>query len=207
MGGNFMPTVHSSTDHSSLIIACSETVRKIAWRFARSSDGRIDADEMYSIGMLEICEAVAAGRVVNANNPVAYLCGAARLAMAREWRRVYDHACVSLDAPLTSNPGDESFSLVDLVAAPSSAGLVEVTQQERAVQSALRRLSSPKQRAALKRRYGLSGGASTSLKETANSLGATVSQVDGAVRRGLRELRNDARLCKAVGVEVAGVAR
>src|SRR5450755_5127052 len=105
---------YSTTNGSSLdalILACSETVKAIAWKFARSSS-RVDADDMYSIGMVEVCEA--APRAVYADNPMAYLCKAAKYAMIEEWRRVRGWSIASLDAPLSD---ESSLPLIDVLAA------------------------------------------------------------------------------------------
>src|SRR5262249_36405634 len=103
-------------DIEGLILACDESVKSLAWKFARSSDGRVDVDDLYSIGMLEICECVAAGRLALAGHPVAYLVGVARLAMCEEWRRLYGRSIESLDAPLSDG---SSTSLGDLLADPT----------------------------------------------------------------------------------------
>ncbi len=189
---------HSTTNGSpldALILSCSETVKAIAWKFARSSD-RVDADDMYSIGMVEVCEA--ASRAVNADNPIAYLCKAAKLAMIGEWRRVHGWSIASLDAPLSD---DSSLTLIDVLPAPTPDVSVP-SRRTRALNGAIRRLSSSRQRAVLRRRYGLSGYGSSNMKETARNLHTTVPVVDHASRRGLGKLAGDARLRKVVGVEV-----
>jgi RNA polymerase sigma factor (sigma-70 family) len=193
---------HSNTEGSpldALILSCSETVMAIARSFARSSDGRVDADDMYSIGMLEVCEAVAAGRGIHADNPVVYLCKAARYAMCEEWRRVHGWSIASLDAPLSD---DSSLTLIDVLPAPTPDVSVRSRRRTRALNGALRRLVSSRQRASLRRRYGLPGYGMHTLKETARNLRTTLPTVDKASRRGLRKLANDERLCKVVGVEV-----
>jgi len=190
---------YSSTEGSpldALILACSETVKAIAWKFARSSDGRVDADDLYSIGMVEVCEA--ASRAVDADNPTVYLCKAARYAMIGEWRRVYRWSIASLDAPLSD---ESSLTLMDVLPAPTSEVSVP-SRRTRALNGAMRRLVSSRQRAALRRRYGLPGYGMHTMKETARNLHTTVPVVDHASRRGLGKLANDARLCKVMGVEV-----
>src|ERR1700674_4331756 len=79
------PVKLAGADVEGLIVACSETVKAIAWKFARSSSC-VDVEEMYSIGMVVVCEA--ASRAVDLDKPMAYLCGAAKHAMINEWRRV-----------------------------------------------------------------------------------------------------------------------
>ncbi len=106
----------------------------------------------------------------------------------------------SLDAPL-SDEGDGS--LLDVVAAP----VVEVAtprDEDRAkvVVSAVRRLGNARQRAVLRRRFGLPGYGISTLKETAKQLRITTSKADHARRRGLEKLAQDARLASALGVEV-----
>jgi len=189
-------------DVEGLIVGCTETVKAIAWRFARStSDGRIDVDDLFSIGMLEICEALAAGRSLAVNNPVAYLCGVARLAMCEEWRRVHEWSTASLDAPLSD---DDSQCLADIVPSPAVVAPAAVaSKRARALHSAMRRLGSKRQRAVLRRLYGLDGhGRGGSNREIGRSLGLEKSCVCSYVTKGRHALRADARLRKVVGVEV-----
>jgi RNA polymerase sigma factor (sigma-70 family) len=199
---------HSSTggaslvDAEGLIVACNEPVRALAWKFARNSNGRVDAEDMYSVGMLEICESVAAGRLDRALDPMAYLVGVARLAMCEEYRRVHGWSTVSLDAPLSSSDGD-TFSLADLLPAPAPSPQSVASKKERALHGALGRLTR-RQRAALRRRYALEGRGATSRQEAGQELGIKGKSVTNLARRGMRSLRSDARLCAVVGVEVQG---
>jgi DNA-directed RNA polymerase sigma subunit (sigma70/sigma32) len=104
----------------------------------------------------------------------------------------------SLDAPLSDN---SSLTLIDVLPAPTPDVSVP-SRRTRALNGAMRRLVSSRQRAALRRRYGLPGYGKHTLKETTRSLRTTLPTVDNASRRGLRKLANDARLCKVMGVEV-----
>jgi len=189
---------YSTTNGSpldALILSCSESVKAMAWKFARSSS-RVDAEDLYSIGMVEVCEA--ASRAVDADNPMAYLCKVAKYAMIEEWWRLHGWSIASLDAPLSD---DSSLTLIDVLPAPTPKVPVP-SRRTRALNGAMRRLVSSRQRAVLRRRYGLPGYGMHSMKETARNLRATVPIVDHASRRGLRKLANDVRLCKVVGVEV-----
>jgi RNA polymerase sigma factor (sigma-70 family) len=193
-----MQQYHSTTNGSpldALIVECSETVKAMAWKFARSSS-RVDADDMYSIGMVEVCEA--APRAVDADNPMAYLCKAAKYAMIEEWRRVHGWSIASLDAPLSD---ESSFTLMDVLPAPTPEVSVP-SRRTRALNGAMRRLVSSRQRAVLRRRYGFPGYGLSNMRETARNLHTTMPVVDHASRRGLGKLRADARLRKVVGVEV-----
>ncbi len=159
---------HSNTEGSpldALILSCSETVMAIAWSFARSSDGRVDADDMYSIGMLEVCEAVVAGRGIHSDVPVVYLCKAARYAMIEEWRRLHGWSIASLDVPLSD---ESSLTLIDVLPAPTPDVSVS-SRRTCALNGAMRRLVSSRQRAVLRRRYGLPGYGLSNMRETARN--------------------------------------
>jgi len=75
---------YSSTEGSplespeSLILACWEKVRKMASGIA-AHDLRLDAEDLSSIGMLEICEM--APRALTVDDPMGYLYRTARYAM------------------------------------------------------------------------------------------------------------------------------
>ena len=192
--------VHFNTDggsRSALVVACSESVKALAWRFARGSS-RLDVDDLYSVGMVEVCEAVAAGRGLDAENPVAYLCGVARFAMCDEWRRVHSWSTASLDAPLTDHT--HSSTLCDVLVAPTALAPV-VSERERALHDALGQLSA-RQRAVLRRRFGLEQHGATSRRQTGEELRTSESNVKSLQRRGVAALRADAQLCQALGVEV-----
>ncbi len=195
---------YSSTGEGSceaLIIACSESVKGLAWKFARSSDGRVDVDEMYSVGMVGICECVVAGRLANAENPMAYLYGAARFAMIEEWRRLHECSTVSLDAPL-SDDRSNGFCLADTLSDGSFSSASASSKRVRALHGAMRRLSFARQRAALRRRYGMEGYGAHNLEEAARALRASKDAAKCLDQRGRHNLARDARLCKVMGVEV-----
>jgi DNA-directed RNA polymerase specialized sigma24 family protein len=181
-------------DVEGLITGCCESVRGLALRFARSSDGRVDADDMYGVGMLEICEAVATGRLARAEDPKGYLVGVARLAMINEWRRLYGRSTISLDKPLTD---DSSATLHDVLAAPSDAAPVvtaEEVKRAKAVRGALRRLT-PRRREALRKLYGFHNSLTYTANDAAASLHyASGKQVQQIHRRALAALRADACL-------------
>lgn len=179
-----------------LILSCSETVRAIAWRFARGSS-RIDVDEFYAIGMLAVCEAAARAAAVAVDHPVAYLCRTAKNAMIDEWWRLHERSTVSLDAPLSD---DSTLCLADLLASPDGV-LVAPSKGVEALYDALRQLTA-KQRAVLLRKYGFSGYGAHSEQETAHSLGCSPSTVKMAAYAGRRNLARDAGLCEALGLEV-----
>jgi RNA polymerase sigma factor (sigma-70 family) len=184
-----------------LIVACGERVRGLARKLA-CGDDRLDADDLYSTGMLEICEAVAAGRLAGANDPVAYLCGVARYGMLREYRQLRGWSSISMDAPLTD---DGSLTLHDILPAPSTPVPARRSRKEkskkRLVNDALGHVTA-RQRAALRRRFGLVGYGKHTLNEAARSLHVPVHSVSNATHEALRALRVDYRLCKAMGVEV-----
>jgi len=180
-----------------LIMSCSEPVRALAWKFARSASC-VDVDELYSLGMVEICEAVAAGRGVGVERPIAYLCKAARYAMIEEWRRLHRWSTVSLDAPLTND--DPTLCLADLLPAPVAAASV-ASQRVRALHGALRRLPA-RRRATVQRRYGLLGYGAHTLEETARALRVSTNTARMADYRGRLTLAGDVRLGKEMGVEV-----
>jgi DNA-directed RNA polymerase specialized sigma24 family protein len=185
-----------SKDAQALVLLCSESVKAMAWKFARRSS-RVNVDEMYSVGMLAVCEAVP--HLAEGTNPFPYLRTAARYAMIDEYRRMYDCSVVSLDAPLSN---DSEMCLVDLLPSPAPAALA-VSKRSQALHGAMRRLASARQRAVLRRRYGLPGYGAHSMKEAARSLHTSLGVINNADRRGLRNLRADARLCEVVGVSVS----
>jgi DNA-directed RNA polymerase specialized sigma24 family protein len=191
----------AGADVEGLIAGCSEPVQAMAWRFARSSDGRVEADELYSIGMLEICEALTAGRGLGADNPVAYLCGAARFAMIAEWRRLHNWSTISLDAPLSDNTAS---TLLDILPAPAAALAATPDEVERAqeVRGAVRRLT-PRRRAAVRYCYGLESSHTYTAKDASRKLRVSSAKIVNQLnRRAFHSLRADARLCAVVGVEV-----
>jgi RNA polymerase sigma factor (sigma-70 family) len=179
-----------------LVMSCVEPVKAIAWRFTRSSS-RVDFEEFRSIGMLAVCEAAAFGGV-NAPDPLAYLCKSARNAMIDEYRRLHGLAARSLDAPLSD---DSELCLYDVLPTPTPPVAPALSTKSRAVYEALDHLTA-RQRAAIRRRYGLSGYGICNLKETAKAMHTTVGAVQSAVLYGRRSLATDYRLCKKLGLEV-----
>jgi DNA-directed RNA polymerase specialized sigma24 family protein len=192
------PVKLAGADVEGLIVECSETVKAMAWKFARGSSG-VDVDDMYSIGMLAVCEAVPF--LKEGLNPFPYLRRAAKNAMIDEWRRIHECSTVSLDAPL-SDTG--SFTLHDTLPSPDIAvpSLPIPSKRVRALNGAMQRLASVRQRAVLRRRYGLPGYGVHNEKETMRELHTTQPAIDHARRDGLRKLAGDARLCEVMGVEV-----
>jgi DNA-directed RNA polymerase specialized sigma24 family protein len=192
------PVKLAGADVEGLIVECSEMVQAMAWKFARRSS-RMDVEELYSIGMLAVCEAVPF--LKEGLNPFPYLCVAAKNAMIDEWRRVYECSTVRLDAPL-SDTG--SFTLHDTLPSPDIAvpSLPISSKRVRALNGAMQRLASARQRAVLRRRYGLPGYGVHNEKETMRELHATEPAIDHARRNGLRKLRRDVVLCEVMGVEV-----
>jgi RNA polymerase sigma factor (sigma-70 family) len=191
---------NSTTDCLSLddvIMACVEPVQGIAWKFVRSSS-RVDFEEFCSIGMLAVCEASSFG--IGAVEPIAYLCKCAKNAMIGEFHRLHNLSTTSLDAPLSSSSDDSTFCLADLLSAPA-AQVAPASSKTRAVRAALNHVTR-RQRAALRRRYGLPGYGVCSLKETARVMHTTVGSVNSAVFGARRALYSDSRLRKALNMEV-----
>lgn len=182
-----------------LILGCSDGVWAMAWSFARSSDGRLEAEDLYSAAMLGICECVAAGYLARANAPEAYLLAVARTALVREWRRMhewkrYGYSFVSLDAPLFSSDGD---SLQDVLASPVPVPVTPMKEKERAVCSAVERLS-PRRRAVVSLRFGLGEYTVHTPHDSSLALGLTPDSELKLKKRGLIDLGRDAELCAAV---------
>jgi DNA-directed RNA polymerase specialized sigma24 family protein len=190
---------HSNTDQSSrdsLILACSEPVRAIAWSFARSASVYVEVEEMYSIGMLAVCEAAAA----DGARTCAYLIRCGKNAMVNEWRLMGRWStAVSLDAPNAprSESGTTLRDVLPAPALPSSAATKAAQKRERALYGAVRRLPK-RSRAAVRLRHGLPGYGAHNQKEAARALGTTAKAVGGADMWGRRVLSRDARLCKVV---------
>lgn len=185
-----------------LIMSCVNPVERMAYKYCGDFSNH---DDFVSIGMLKVCE-VAAHAQVNAIDPLAYLCKAAQRAMIDEYNRLHRISVVSLDAPL-SHDGDRSdgFCLADLLPDRSSSPAATPTSsaRARALNGAIRRVSSARQRAALRRWAGLPGYGAHDLEETARSL-HTISRkaAQSLCYHGRRNLRLDARLCRVVGVGV-----
>jgi Sigma-70 region 2 len=186
-------SVHGSNEE--LILSAQPWIEKVARRFARSSY-RCEFEEFVSIGMLEVCKA-ASHLERCTTNPLAYVCKAAEYAMMREYQRLTGVSVASLDAPL-SHDGDSGFTLADTLEAPSSGP----SEKSQAVNGALRRLQSNRQRAVLRRRFALVGYGVCTPADIMQGLNLTRGAETWAKDAGLAALRKDARLCKVVGVEV-----
>ena len=193
-----MPTQFNTESRvtDELIESCMEPVQKLARSYARKLY-RVEFEELYSIGMLAICEAVE--RVSTLETAVAYLCKHAQGSMLNEIQRLYSHEPISLDAPL-SDEGD-SFNFYDVLPAPDSSPR-RSSKRVRAVNGAMRRLKSQRQRAVLRRRFALAGYGTSTVADAMQDLHITESMVRHARANGLVALRQDARLCKVLGVEV-----
>jgi RNA polymerase sigma factor (sigma-70 family) len=190
-----MPEHSNTVSNEELILSCVPWVEKMARRYSRDSH-RVEYEELYSIGMVEACEA-ASHLERCTTNPLAYLCGAAKLAILDELRKVYRHN------PTVSLFSDTSLSLLNVLSDHSSPINLPRNKRVYALNGALRR-TSPRRRAVLRRIYGLEGygrGDRTG-KDVARQLGVTKGTMSGYWSRGLAALRRDARLCKVVGVEV-----
>lgn len=183
-------SVHGSNDD--LILSAQPQVEKMAWRFARSSF-RCEFDDFVQIGMLEVCKA-ASHLERCTTNPLAYVCKAAEFAMLAEYRRLTGVSVASLDAPL-SEDGD-SFTLLDTLEFPS---IVPSNSKRSGVPAALRRLPV-RQRAVLRRRFALAGYGVHTPADILQDLDLTRGTEQYAKKQGLAALRNDGRLCSAVGV-------
>lgn len=178
-----------------LILSCGEeNIRRLAWKYADGSYDRFE--ELFSIGMLGLCEA-ALTMPADVANPIGYLIHAAKHDIFDELRRIHaslaEHA-ESLDAPFSE---DGSFSLYDVL--PDRSSLTPTLRRIRALNGALQRLT-PRQRAAVRRRAGLPGCGSHSLAEMAKSMRATERAVHDLDYQGRRNLARDPRLCKVMGV-------
>lgn len=194
-----MPTQFNTENRvtDELIESCMEPVQKLARSYARKLY-RVEFEELYSIGMLAVCEAVE--RVSTLETAVAYLCKHAQGSMLNEIQRLYSHEPISLDAPLSSDEGD-SFNFYDVLPAPDSSSR-RSSKRVRAVNGAMRRLQSQRQRAVLRRRFALAGYGTSTVADAMQDLRITESMVRHARANGLAALRQDARLRKVMGVEV-----
>jgi RNA polymerase sigma factor (sigma-70 family) len=197
--------VHDTSEHPTgllpddLVVSRMEFVRRLAWQYADESIDHFE--ELYSIGLVAMCEA-AASLPVGCSNPGGYIYKAAEYRMIDEVKRRKAYAVVSLDEPFGS---DSSFSLGDLLPDSPLASAPVSSKRERALNGALRRLCSSQQRGVLRRRYALVGYGAHSVEATAVALRTTIASVDAARYQGLGRLRKDAHLCKVMGVEVPPV--
>jgi RNA polymerase sigma factor (sigma-70 family) len=177
----------------SLILSCVEPVERMAYKYCGHSSNH---EDFVSLGILNICE-VAQRAQVSASDPSAYLCRVAQNAMIDEYRRLHRLSLVSLDAPLSD---ESAFTLHDVlpVLVPA-APAVPVSKRSQALNGAIRRLSSARQRAALRRRYGLPGYGAHTLNETARALRSSSNNAAKlAASRWCRNLQRDPLLCRQV---------
>ncbi len=192
---------HSTTNQHShdLIMVCSESVKALAWRFARSLPGnKLEYDDLYSVGMLAVCEVVASGRYVR--DLVPYLVKSARFAMIDEWRAALGLPSISLDAPLSSSEEAENFTLYDVLPAPAAAPApADPSETEHELEAAVSRLPD-RQRVALAERYGLPGVGLHSREEVATVLGCSPEAVSALSWRARQKLAGDELLLEVVGV-------
>jgi RNA polymerase sigma factor (sigma-70 family) len=185
--------------YDDFIVSLMEPVRAIARKYARDSH-RVESDDLFSIGITKVCEIAA--RAQSAREPRTYAIRCAENAIIDEYNRVHRLPALSLDAPLSSSAdGDECYTLADTLNSPSISPVVSPSDRELAVTSAVRRLRSSRQRAAVRRSFALVGYGVTARKNTARFLGVSVAAADSLKSRGLRSLRSDARLCEVVGVQ------
>jgi RNA polymerase sigma factor (sigma-70 family) len=196
--------VHSNTENveyslDELLVVCRPYIEKLARSFARSSY-RCEFEDFVSIGMLEACKAFTHLEQCVTNLP-AYLCGAARLAMLKEYERLHHLSTESLDAPLSSD-GSNSFSLYDLLPDGSSDAASSSSHEDRvqAMHDALARVPRCF-REALFLRAGLPGYGMTDGQEAARVLGITRKSVRTYASRARGLLRSDALLREVVGME------
>jgi RNA polymerase sigma factor (sigma-70 family) len=194
---------HSNTEGSSvleeLILSCIPWVEKLAHKYARISY-RVELEELYSIGMARVCELAAS--VDTRLDAVPYMCKAAQYAMVDELRRICGCETVSLDAPLFD---DSPMTLADELSSPVSVSS-RPSKRVRAVRRSVKQLSE-KQRLVLFHLYGFSGYGYSAQSGTARALDIPEGTVASTGNRARRKLRQDERLCKAVGVQVEGQAR
>jgi DNA-directed RNA polymerase specialized sigma24 family protein len=196
-----LDTNTNGPSYDDFIVGLIEPVQALARKHSRDSF-RVEADDLFSIGMVKVCEVAARAQTVPC--PRAYALKSAENGMIDELRRVYRFSSLSLDAPLTSEDGGDTNTLADTLTSPSMSPLACPSGRERAVASAVRWLRSRRQRAVLRRSFALVGYGVHDRKTTARFLGSSVDAVDKLRKRGVRSLRSDARLRALVGVEVAG---
>ena len=186
--------------YDDFIVSLMEPVRALARKYSRNSH-RVECDDLFSIGITKVCEIAA--RAQSARDPFTYAIRCAENAIIDEYNRVHRLPALSLDAPLSSAAGDDSYTLADTLSSPSISPVKSPSRRECALNGALRRLPSRRQRAALRRSFALVGYGVHDRQTTARFLGVSASGADSLKYRGLQSLRSDARLCAVVGVEVA----
>jgi RNA polymerase sigma factor (sigma-70 family) len=185
-----------------LILSCDQPVRNLAYKHSCNSR-LVDFDEMYSIGILAVCEK--AGRAIEqARSPFAYLISSAHYAMLEELRQRCQHATVSLDDPFSD---DNSFCLLDRIAASAfvPTSNTSSSKQTQALHRAIERLASSRQREVLELLYSIDdhgcGVLSNAYKEIGHDLGISEGTVGYYASMARQSLRADVELCEAVGVE------
>jgi DNA-directed RNA polymerase specialized sigma24 family protein len=187
--------------YDDFIVSLMEPVQVLARKYSRDTH-RVECDDLCSIGLVKVCEIAA--RALTTSNPCAYAIKCAENAIIDEYNRVHRLSPLSLDAPLSSADDGDSSTLADTLTSPSISPSVCPSAREAAVTSAMRRLRSRRQRAALRRSFALAGYGACDRQTMAHFLGVSVSGADSLKYRGLQSLRSDARLCAVVGVEVVG---
>lgn len=173
------------------VTAIMPKIRSLANSFALGSS--LDPDELFSIGMLEICKA--AQKDISCD-PVGFLYCAARYGMIKAYQRSKPLPTVSLDAPISD---DNSLTLADVLSSPTSFSTIRICRV-RAINEAINGLRSPRQRAVLQRRYGLEGYGIHSIEETAKSLGTGNRAVEALQYRALKKLTQNSQLCAVMEV-------
>jgi RNA polymerase sigma factor (sigma-70 family) len=192
VGNMQMDTNTFGPSFDNFIVDCMEPVRALARKYS-SGSFRVESDDLFSIGMVKLCE-VAARAHAASSNPRAYAIRCAENAIIDEYNRVHRLPALSLDAPLSSADGDECYTLADSLSSPSLSPITSPSDRELAVTSAVRRLRSSGQRAALRRSFALVGYGAHDRQATARFLGVSVEAADKLKSRGLCSLRSDARL-------------
>ena len=182
--------------YDDFIVSLMEQVRALARKYSRNSS-RVEDDDLFSIGMVKICEV--AERAQTAPNPCAYALRSAENAIIAEYNHVHRLSPLSLDAPLTSD--DVAFTLLDIFAAPTVASTVESVYAGE-LRDALARLGA-RQRETLQGLYGFEGCGVGTQTEVGRDLGITRGCASFHATRGRQALRKDAALCQAVGVVAA----
>lgn len=190
-------TTGTQSPLESLLASCKPYVERLAHKFARVSHSPLlEFDDYVSIAMVKLCEV--AEKVLSADIPVIYGCKVAEHAMIDAY---YDLLAgpptVSLDAPLSP---DQPFTLASLIVSPSPASSGNACAP--AVRTAVKRLPSRRQEC-LAYFYGFEGyGKPHGSAEVGRTLGISRNSVCSNTTRARQNLRQDAELCTAVGVEV-----
>jgi DNA-directed RNA polymerase specialized sigma24 family protein len=123
--------------YEAFIVDCMEPVRALARKYSRDSY-RIECDDLFSIGMVKVCEVAARAPAVS-SQPRAYALRCAEKAMIEEYWRVHRLSPLSLDTLpldtlLSSSNKHETYCLRDVlsssfpddIALCQALGVVEV---------------------------------------------------------------------------------